>query len=76
MVKRLDIMFSPYLCAHFQSSQKKFHLIVVKRILIYLVGKIDLGLCYFKHTFFDQISYLVQVMLIMIEKVIVTRVIS
>ena len=41
---RLDIMFSVYLCARFQSCPKESHLITLKRIFRYLIGTQNLGL--------------------------------
>ena len=38
MASRLDIMFSAYLCARFQSCPKESHLIAVKCIIRYLKG--------------------------------------
>ena len=43
---RLDIMFSIYLYARFQSCPKKSHVIMVKRIIRYLKGTIGMGLWY------------------------------
>ena len=40
---RLDIMFSVYLCARFQSCPKESHLHAVKRIFKYLLLTISLG---------------------------------
>ena len=48
MASRLDIMFSVYLCAKFQSYPKESHLIVVKRIIRYLKGTIEMDLWYLK----------------------------
>ena len=41
---RPDIMYSVFLCARFQSCPKESHLSVVKRILRYLKGTMDIGL--------------------------------
>ena len=41
---RPDIMFSIYLCAHFQSNPKESYLNAIKRILKYLKGTQNLGL--------------------------------
>ncbi|WKA05143.1 hypothetical protein VitviT2T_023126 [Vitis vinifera] len=41
---RPDIMYSVCLCARFQSCPKESHLSVVKRILRYLKGTMDIGL--------------------------------
>ena len=54
---RLDIMFSVCLCARFQSSPKESHVIAVKRIFRYLLGTIDLGVWYPKHTSFELTSF-------------------
>ena len=54
---RPDIMFSVFICARFQSCPKESHLVVVKWILRYLLGTIDLGLWYPRFTSFDLISY-------------------
>ena len=43
---RLDIMCSVCLCARFQSCLEESHLSVVKRILRYLKGTMDIGLWY------------------------------
>ena len=43
---RPDIMFSVCMCARFQSNPKQSHLSVVKRIIRYLVGTMNLGLLY------------------------------
>ena len=45
---RLDIMYSVCLCARFQSCPKESHLSVVKRILRYLKGTMNIGLWYLK----------------------------
>ena len=41
-----DIMFNVCLCARFQSCPKESHLSVVKQILRYLKGTMDIGLWY------------------------------
>ncbi|GKD95242.1 hypothetical protein Tco_1375079, partial [Tanacetum coccineum] len=41
---RPDIQFLTYLYARYQSNPKEYHLIVVKRIFIYLKGTPSLGL--------------------------------
>ncbi|XP_062075027.1 secreted RxLR effector protein 161-like [Humulus lupulus] len=43
---RPDIYFSVGVCARYQSTPTKLHLTAVKRILKYLVGTTDFGLCY------------------------------
>ncbi|XP_075515957.1 uncharacterized protein LOC142550785 [Primulina tabacum] len=45
-----DIMFSVCLCARYQADPKVTHLKVVKRILRYIAGTINLGLWYTKET--------------------------
>ncbi|KAI3827876.1 hypothetical protein L1987_01964 [Smallanthus sonchifolius] len=54
---RPDIMFYVCLCSRFQSQPKESHLIVVKRIFIYLKGKPRLGLWYLKQRLFDFKAY-------------------
>ena len=44
IASRPDIVFSVCLCARFQSNPKESHLSVVKRILRYLHGIMNLGL--------------------------------
>ena len=55
---RPDIMYSVYLCARFQSCLKESHLSVVKRILRYLKGTMDIGLWYPKSDNFELIGFL------------------
>ena len=43
---RPDIMFSVCLCARFQSCPKESHLCLVKSIIRYVKGTLDLGLWY------------------------------
>lgn len=43
---RPDILFSVCLCARFQSDPRETHLTAVKRILRYLKGTTNVGLCY------------------------------
>ena len=57
MTSRLDIMFSVYLCAKFQSCSKESHLIAVKRIIRYLKSTIGMGLWYPKTRQFSMTSY-------------------
>jgi len=45
---KLDIVFVVGLCARFQTTPKKSHLTIVKRIFRYLVGTTNLGLWYRK----------------------------
>ena len=46
IASRPDIMYSICLCSRFQSCPKESHLSVVKRILRYLKGTMDIGLWY------------------------------
>ena len=54
---RPDIMFSVCLCARFQFDPRKTHFKVVKRIIRYLKGTINLGLWYAKGTSFNLSGY-------------------
>jgi hypothetical protein len=54
---RLDIMFSVYMCAMFQTSPKECHMMAVKRILRYLSQTPNLGLWYPKGAHFILIGY-------------------
>jgi hypothetical protein len=54
---RPDIMFSVCMCARFQASPKKCHMMVVKRILRYLRQTPNLGLWYSKGAQFILIGY-------------------
>ncbi|RVW15678.1 Retrovirus-related Pol polyprotein from transposon RE1 [Vitis vinifera] len=54
---RPDIMYCVCLCARFQSCPKESHLSVVKRILRYLKGIMDIGLWYPKGDNFELIGY-------------------
>ncbi|RVW24427.1 Retrovirus-related Pol polyprotein from transposon RE1 [Vitis vinifera] len=54
---RPDIMYSVCLCARFQSCPKESHLSVIKRILRYLKGTMDIGLWYPKGDNFELIGY-------------------
>ncbi|XP_047261336.1 secreted RxLR effector protein 161-like [Capsicum annuum] len=56
-VSRLDILFSVCKCARFQSAPKESHLIVVKRIIRFLIGTQDTGLCHPCSYHFDLIGY-------------------
>ncbi|XP_020208050.1 uncharacterized protein LOC109793000 [Cajanus cajan] len=47
---RPDIMFSVCMCARFQSAPKESHLKVVKKIMKYLKGTLNVGLWYPKGT--------------------------
>jgi hypothetical protein len=50
-------MLSMCMCAGFQATPKEFHLRAVKRIMRYLVLKLNLGLCYPKGSLYDLISH-------------------
>ncbi|XP_070010300.1 uncharacterized mitochondrial protein AtMg00810-like [Nicotiana sylvestris] len=54
---RPDIVFSVGLFTHFQANPKESHLIVVKRIQIYLKGSRDLCLWYPKGSNFNVVGY-------------------
>ena len=54
---RPDIMFSVCICARFQSCPKESHLGLVKRIIRYVKGSLDLGLWYPNNTQFDLVGY-------------------
>ena len=54
---RPDIMYSVCLCARFQSCSKESHLSVVKRILRYLKGTMDIRLWYPKSDNFELIGF-------------------
>ncbi|KAD4981966.1 hypothetical protein E3N88_18637 [Mikania micrantha] len=54
---RADIMFSVCQCARYQANPKASHLIAVKRIFRYLVGKPCLGLWYPKNSEFHLYAY-------------------
>ena len=54
---RPNIMYSVYLCARFQSCPKESHLSVIKRILKYLKGIMDIGLWYAKSDNFELIGF-------------------
>ena len=43
---RPDLMFSVCVCAHFQSSHRESHLILIKHIIRYVRGTLSLGLWY------------------------------
>ena len=57
IASRPDIMYSVCLCARFQSCPKKSHLSVVKRILRYLKGTMDISLWYPKSDNFELIGF-------------------
>ena len=50
-------MYSACLCARFQSCPKESHLSVLKRILRYLKGIMDIGLWYPKSDNFELIGF-------------------
>ncbi|KAL6337946.1 hypothetical protein AAG906_005411 [Vitis piasezkii] len=54
---RPDIMYSVCLCARFQSCPKESHLSVVKRILRYLKGTMNIGLWYPNGDNFELIGF-------------------
>ncbi|KAJ9552644.1 hypothetical protein OSB04_016689 [Centaurea solstitialis] len=54
---RPDIVFSTGVCARFQCDSRDSHLSAVKRILRYLKGTTDFGLCYPKDSGFELIAY-------------------
>nr|CAN79914.1 hypothetical protein VITISV_027399 [Vitis vinifera] len=54
---RPDIMYSVCLCARFQSCPKESHLSVIKQILRYLKGTMDIGLWYPKRDNFELIGF-------------------
>src|SRR3954465_3905039 len=52
-----NILFSVCLCARFQSDPRESHLTPVKRILRYLKGTTNVGLCYRKSREFNLVGY-------------------
>ena len=54
---RPDILYIVCVCARFQSNPKESHMLVVKRIIRYLKGTINLGLWYSKQSSLDLIGY-------------------
>ena len=52
-----NIMFSVCMCARYQANSKEFHLSVVKRIMRYLLGTINLGLWYHKNSSYNLVGY-------------------
>jgi len=48
VARRPNIMFSVWLCVHFQAIPKELHLCAIKHIFRYIKGTIDLGLWYFQ----------------------------
>jgi hypothetical protein len=55
---RLNIMFSVCLCARYQVNPKESHLVVLKRILRYVKGTLNLGLWYGRQTEFNLIGFI------------------
>nr|GEZ65068.1 uncharacterized mitochondrial protein AtMg00810-like [Tanacetum cinerariifolium] len=56
-ISRPDIQFSTCLCARYQANPKKYHIIVVKRILRYVKGTLILGLWNLQCLGFDLKGY-------------------
>lgn len=54
---RPDILFSVCLCARFQSDPRESHLTDVKRIVRYLKGTTNIGLCYRKSLEYKLVGY-------------------
>ena len=54
---RPNIIYSVFLCARFQSYPKESHLRVIKRILKYLKGTMNIGLWYPKSDNFELIGF-------------------
>ena len=54
---RPDIMFSVCMCARYQTNPKESHLSVIKRIMRYLLGTINLGLWYPKNYSYNLVGY-------------------
>jgi len=54
---RPDIMFSVCMCARYQANPKESHLSVVKRIMRYLLGTINLGFWYPKNFSYNLVGY-------------------
>ncbi|KAL2319362.1 hypothetical protein Fmac_028331 [Flemingia macrophylla] len=54
---RPDIMFSVCVCARFQVELREVHLKAVKRILRYLKGIVNLGLCFRRSQYFSLLGY-------------------
>nr|GEU50868.1 retrotransposon protein, putative, unclassified [Tanacetum cinerariifolium] len=57
MENRPDIMFSVFLCAHFQEAPRTSHLEAVKCIFQYIKGTMHLGLWYPKGTTIETVVY-------------------
>jgi len=69
---RPHIMFSVCMCVRYQANPKESHLSVIKRIMRYLLGIINLGLWYPKNSSYNLVGYSDAKL---IEKVLVTLVI-
>ncbi|XP_074591060.1 secreted RxLR effector protein 161-like [Curcuma longa] len=54
---RPDILFAVGMCARYQSCAKESHLAIVKRILRYIKGTLNVGLWYPRNQNFDLIGY-------------------
>ncbi|XP_058785565.1 uncharacterized mitochondrial protein AtMg00810-like [Vicia villosa] len=54
---RPDITFSAFVCALFQANPKESHVTVVKRIMKYLKGTMNVGLWYPKGSVCDLLGY-------------------
>ena len=54
---RPDIMYYTFLCARFQGDPRDLHLVVVKRILIYLKGTPNIGIWYTKESGLNLVGY-------------------
>ncbi|GJT02221.1 putative ribonuclease H-like domain-containing protein [Tanacetum coccineum] len=54
---RPDITFAVCVCARFQVTPKRSHLLAVKRIFRYLKGKPTLGLWYYRDSPFELVAY-------------------
>ena len=54
---RPNIMFSVCMCARYQENPKESHLSVIKRIMRYLLGTINLGLWYPKNSSYNLVGY-------------------
>ncbi|XP_074592467.1 secreted RxLR effector protein 161-like [Curcuma longa] len=54
---RPDILFAVGMCARYQSCAKESHLTIVKRILRYIKGTLNVGLWYPRNQNFDLIGY-------------------
>jgi hypothetical protein len=52
-----DISFSVGVCAHFQANPKESHLTTVKRILRYVNGTVNFGICFSQNTNLELVGY-------------------